>query len=118
MLSSSICLVHCLATPVLVTLGAGFFAWPGIKYLFLVISFFSVYYATRESKHTRIAAFLWICFWGFLFSSLFHEGREWLHYLNYFFSLLIITGHLLHLRRCRKCNHPTASADTNKTNNQ
>lgn len=39
-LSSSICLVHCLATPLLVAFGVGFITNPFFKYLFLIISLY------------------------------------------------------------------------------
>ena len=37
--SASICLVHCLATPLLIVFGAAFITNPAFKYLFLIISF-------------------------------------------------------------------------------
>lgn len=36
--SSTICLVHCIATPLLIAFGAGFITNPVFKYLFLISS--------------------------------------------------------------------------------
>jgi hypothetical protein len=90
--SSSLCLVHCIATPLLIAFGAGFITNPVFKYLFLIISFVSIFKATGNNKNTKIASLLWVSFWGFLFSSLFQEKYEWLHYSGYFFAVLIIMG--------------------------
>jgi len=72
-LSSSICLVHCIATPLLIAFGAGFMTNPFFKYLFLIISFAAVFKATEKVTHTKIALFLWVSFLGFLLSTLFQE---------------------------------------------
>ena len=105
-LSSSICLVHCVATPLLIVFGAGFITNPFFKYLFLIISFVSIFKATENITSKKISLLLWISFWGFLFSTLFQEECEWLHYPGYFFSILIITGHILNINYCKKCtNH-------------
>lgn len=106
-LSSSICLVHCIATPLLIAFGAGFLTNPFFKYLFLIISFISIFKATEKIKHTKIALFLWISFWGFLFSTLFQEEYHWLHYLGYFFAILIIIGHILNMKHCKTCKNET-----------
>jgi hypothetical protein len=101
--SSSLCLVHCIATPLLITFGAGFITNPFFKYLFLIISFASIFKATENVNNTKIALLLWVSFWGFLFSTLFQEEYEWLHYSGYFFAILIITGHVLNIKYCKQC---------------
>jgi len=103
-LSSSICLVHCLATPLLLAFGASFITNPFFKYLFLIISFVSIFKATENITSKKIALLLWISFWGFLFSTLFQEEYEWLHYSGYLFAILIIIGHILNIKHCRECS--------------
>jgi len=104
-LSSSICLVHCIATPLLIAFGAGFMTNPFFKYLFLIISFVAVFKATEKVTHTKIALFLWVSFLGFLLSTLFQEEYHWLHYSGYFFALLVITGHILNIKHCKTCKN-------------
>ena len=103
-LSSSICLVHCVATPLLIAFGAGFITNPLFKYLFLIISFVSIFKATENITSKKISLLLWISFWGFLFSTLFQEEYEWLHYSGYLFAILIIIGHILNIKHCRECS--------------
>jgi MerC mercury resistance protein len=102
-ISSSICLVHCLATPLLIGLGMGFISNPFFKYSFLVISFVSIYKATENISNKKIISLLWVSFLGFLFSSILQEEHHWLHYSEYLFALLIILGHILNIRYCRSC---------------
>ncbi|AMS25702.1 hypothetical protein AEM51_00420 [Bacteroidetes bacterium UKL13-3] len=103
-LSSSICLVHCVATPLLIAFGAGFITNPFFKYLFLIISFVSIFKATENITSKKISLLLWISFWGFLFSTLFQEEYAWLHYSGYLFAILIIIGHILNIKHCRECS--------------
>jgi len=103
-LSSSICLVHCAAMPLLSAFGAGFITNPFFKYLFLIISFVSIFKATENITSKKISFLLWISFWGFLFSTLFQEEYEWLHYSVYLFAILIIIGHILNIKHCRECS--------------
>lgn len=103
-LSSSICLVHCVATPLLIAFGAGFITNPFFKYLFLILSFVSIFKATENITSKKISLLLWISFWGFLFSTLFQEEYEWLHYSGYLFAILIIIGHILNIKHCRECS--------------
>lgn len=103
-LSSSICLVHCIATPLLIAFGAGFMTNPFFKYLFLMISFVAIFKATTKITHPKIALLLWVSFGGFLFSTLFEEKYHGLHYSGYFFALLIIIGHLLNIKHCKECS--------------
>ena len=103
-LSSSICLVHCVATPLLIAFRAGFITNPLFKYLFLIISFVSIFKATENITSKKISLLLWISFWGFLFSTLFQEEYEWFHYSGYSFAILIIIGHILNIKHCRECS--------------
>ena len=80
---SSLCIVHCLGIPMLTTFSFGSSETPGVKYFFILLSSFA----------------------GFLFSSLFEEEFGWLHQAGILFSLLIITGHLISIRSCKKCKN-------------
>ena len=103
-ISSTLCLMHCIATPLLIAFGAGFITNPFFKYLFLIISFLSIFKATENITSKKISLLLWISFWGFLFSTLFQEEYEWLHYSGYLFAILIIIGHILNIKHCRECS--------------
>jgi hypothetical protein len=102
--SASICLVHCIATPLLIVFGAAFITNPAFKYLFLIISFASIFKATENVTSTKITVLFWVAFWGFLLSILFQEEYEWLHYTSYLFTILIIVGHILNMKHCNECS--------------
>lgn len=103
-ISSTLCLVHCIATPLLIALGFGYFSTPFITYIFLIIAFIAIYKTTKNNKHIKNSSFLWTSFWGFVFSNLLKEEFEFLHYFEYFFGFLIIIGHINNIRICKKCN--------------
>lgn len=100
-LSSSLCLIHCIATPLLITLGVGIFTHPLVKYLFLIIAFISIIKATQHTTDKRISYLLWFSFTGFFTSNILHHQSEWFHYAEYLFALMIITGHILNIKNCK-----------------
>ena len=54
-LTSGICLIHCLATPLLLVVGYGsFIEQEGSKYIFVIISFLSIFYAVKDSSSLKI----------------------------------------------------------------
>jgi hypothetical protein len=89
--------------PLLLAVGLSVASEPAVSYLFLVISFFSVYRATRHTTAMRIALLLWGAFWGLFFSTLFHEEYPFLHFAMYVFAVSLIAGHVLNIRYCRSC---------------
>lgn len=102
---SSLCVIHCLGVPMLTTFGYGISESPWIKYLFILLSFFAIYKSIESKENKKLSFFLLSSFAGFLFSSLFEEEFGWLHQAGILFSLLIITGHLISIRSCKKCKN-------------
>ena len=98
------CLIHCLASPILMIIGMKFMLKPFVKYIFLIISYGAIYDTTQHSTDIRTATLLWVSFIFFLFSTLFIEEYEWLHIVNYIASFFIIIGHIINLLKCKKCN--------------
>ncbi|TDL99562.1 MAG: hypothetical protein C4K58_06630 [Flavobacteriaceae bacterium] len=96
-LNSSFCLIHCIATPILMAFGFGVLANPAFEYVFLLVCFFSIFRATQCSKNDKTSVFLWICFWGFVVCTLFQDEFFWLEFVGYFFSILIVLGHLFNI---------------------
>ncbi|MDG1841925.1 MAG: MerC domain-containing protein [Crocinitomicaceae bacterium] len=109
-MASSICLVHCMATPFL------FFAqacsasccntaplwWQIVDYVFLVVSFFAVYHSSKTTSNTIIATCLWISWVGMFFVilneriQLFYQSE----YSLYIPALCLIILHLINRRYC------------------
>jgi len=93
-INSAICIVHCLAMPVLIA-AAGFFDHPSVSWVFIVLAFLAVRRAIRSNNNAHVAMVLGIG-WGSFAFALVLEGMddrfEWLAYAG---SLILIIGHVL-----------------------
>ena len=73
-IASTLCLLHCIATPLIFIVQAGSLSccgsppswWKLIDVLFVIISFFAIYNSTLTSSSKIIKVSLWF-FWFFLF---------------------------------------------------
>ena len=112
-LASTLCLIHCLATPfifVVQSCAASCCAsapawWVFVDYLFLTISFFSIRRSTQTSQSETIKYALWTC-WVLLLSLILNESIEiFLISKNilYFIAILLTSLHIYNLRHCQ-CN--------------
>lgn len=113
-LSSCLCLIHCLATPFLFIAKACSATccsdtpqwWQLIDYLFLIISFFAIYYAVKKSSKKSLNYGLWIS-WGVLCCVIINETLgfillpEWVIYIPAFSIILL---HLYNHRYCQCAN--------------
>ncbi|MBX2844422.1 MAG: MerC domain-containing protein [Flammeovirgaceae bacterium] len=109
---SIICLIHCLAVPVLALIGSGLSAggshyhwFEGDEYFFVAISFSAVYFASRNTQSNLIKIVLW--FFSVLFAlsiSLSHHSHEynWLIYLSHFSTVCLIIAHFINIKSIRK----------------
>lgn len=93
-----LCLIHCLAMPLLVSVGAAFFAHPLLSWGFALLAFVAVYFATRNSTGRRVVWFLWGAASLFAMAVLLEHEWHWMHEVSYVASALLIIGHLLNLR--------------------
>ena len=82
MMASTLCLIHCIATPFLflaktcsVTAACCADApiwWQIIDYLFIVVSFMAIYFATKNTSKSWIKTALWSA-WGILLFAILNE---------------------------------------------
>lgn len=94
-INSVICLVHCLAMPVLIALGAGFLEHPSITWAFIVLAFIAVRSAVRSRNNALVAMVLGIG-WALFAAGLALEGiSEQMEFLAYMGSGILIIGHIL-----------------------
>lgn len=120
-IASSICLVHCLATPFLFVVQACTASccestpiwWQWIDYLFLFVAFFAVYHSARTTTHKLIGIGLWIS-WSVLLFIVLNEKTQWItlpRYSIYFPALSLIVLHIYNRKFCH-CNTYQCCANT------
>ncbi len=102
--NSSICLIHCIATPILTGL-IGFNKLEGwIEYIFLIISFLACYKSTSYHTSKRFITSIWLCFIVFCLTIIFEEENKLMIYLNYLAGVGIIIAHIWNIQYCKTCN--------------
>ena len=110
-LASTLCLIHCFATPFLFiahtcSLSCSEAAplwWQSIDYLFLVISLFAVYRSTQTSSNKFIKPLLWIN-WVALFVLIVNEKLNWFplpEAITYVAAFTLAALHLYNLKYCQ-----------------
>ncbi|MDX2302563.1 MAG: MerC domain-containing protein [Microscillaceae bacterium] len=107
MISSFLCLVHCLTVPVLLSFQpvlAEFITEDlfYLEYIFLALSFVAVYYSARNASFFIKVSF-GIVLTVFSVSLLLEHHLDWMRYLTYLGSLGLIVTHLINYYRCRQC---------------
>ncbi|WP_188374539.1 MerC domain-containing protein [Winogradskyella haliclonae] len=100
--SALLCIVHCLAAPLLMTIGVGFLNNPVIAILFILIAFVSIYKTTKRKFFKGVSILLWMAFTGFVMSIMLEERAEIFEFTMYISSLCIIIGHLYNIKHCPK----------------
>ena len=110
-LSCSLCLVHCIFTPlILFSLSSlnskssmSYSWWNNLDYVFLIISFFMVYISVQNTRIKRMKLFFWLS-WFFLFLVIVNEKKElfgFSEYLIYVATSGLSLLHLLNLKYCK-----------------
>lgn len=106
-LSSTFCLIHCIATPFLI--GSILYSDLQVKtyllldYLFLVINFGAVWFSTRKHSNQYIKLALWSFFAIFSITLLTESLFSYAHYILYVASFGLIVTHIYNWRYCTQC---------------
>ena len=110
-LASTLCLLHCLATPFIFITQACTLSccagapvwWQSIDYIFIIISFFAIYQATKTSSNNIIKILLWIL-WLTFFTLILNKTLS-LFYINqnivYANGIALAILHIYNLRCCQ-----------------
>lgn len=109
-MASSVCLIHCLATPFLFLAklgadghGAAPFWWSILDYLFLGVALFAVFHSAKMSTKVWVKAAMWLSWLG-LFVVIMNEKIHMIHLAEsaiYFPALSLILLHFYNLKYCR-----------------
>ncbi len=110
-IASSLCAIHCIATPFVFIAKACSVTccaeaplwWVMIDYAFLIISFIAIYYTNKNSSVTWLKYFLWIS-WFLLLITISNHSIEFMYLPENFiyipaFSIIIL--HLYNLKFCK-----------------
>ena len=109
-LTCSLCLVHCISTPLILLslsslntkLSMSYSWWSNLDYIFLIISFFMVYISVQTSRIKRMKLFFWLS-WFFLFLVIINEKTELFEFSEYLAYLATTGLSLLHLFNLKYC---------------
>ena len=104
---SSLCVIHCFATPFLFITQSYLLVVPGwwqaLNYLFLSISFFAVYKTSKNSSSQMVKTLLYL-FWSILAMLLISEEFELFHlpeFITYIVGLSLAGLHIYNKRYCQ-----------------
>ncbi len=111
-ISSSLCLVHCLSMPLLLSmqpLSSGLDAHAHghlFELFFLVFSFVAVYFSTRHTASVPMKYAFYAVLSLFTLGFVFEESLYWVKYLGYLGSLGLIVLHLYNWKSNKQvCRH-------------
>ncbi len=109
--SATVCLIHCLATPILMSLGisvhdhghAHDHGWTmllshGWDFLFLGIGFLAVLWSANHTKHLGRKVLLWASFLFLAGAVLLEDHGATFQYFTYAASLVLIATHAANIR--------------------
>jgi hypothetical protein len=113
MLAGSMCLIHCLATPFLFIAKACVnpsccdapLWWRFVDFMFIIVSFVAIFYATQNSTKQWVVVALWVS-WAVLLAVILNEAYEVIHLPEVFVyvpALVIVVLHFYNNRYC-KCS--------------
>lgn len=106
-ITSSICIVHCILTPFIVVLFPYIIKenYEALNYFFLVIGFISMFLSVKSTKF-NLVKYLLIYFWIQLCLSILLEEKSIVFsFLMYFSSFGLIISHVINLKYCKNCQH-------------
>jgi|TARA_Y100000814_G_scaffold210686_1_gene156216 hypothetical protein len=120
-LASTLCLIHCIATPFLFITQACTLTccsdaptwWQSLDYIFLIISFFAIYQATKTSSNKLIKYALWLA-WLLFFICIMNKTIGVFYISQNVTYGIGITLAVLHLYNLKFCQCENQECCTNK----
>lgn len=109
-LASSLCLLHCLATPLFFIVQplrihetSSPIWWKSLDFIFLILSFFAVYWSAKNTSKNWIKYLLWLS-WAILTFAIVNEKLELFHLPElavYIPTLALIVLHIYNKKYCQ-----------------
>lgn len=102
-ISSSLCIVHCIITPTLLLFGRLIFQSIYVDLTFIIVSLISVMISSYKSRNKIIKSLLWFFFSLFAISILFESQLELFHIVGIISSIGLMIIHILNIKNCKSC---------------
>jgi hypothetical protein len=109
--ASVLCLIHCLAFPLLISFGFFFGAmdehghehWHWLDYLFIGMAIIAVFFAAKNAHNYWIKVALWITVLLFSGAVLLHEDYPQMLFVSATLSIVLALIHTINWKNHRKC---------------
>ena len=107
--TSFLCLIHCLAFPVLLSTGYYFNYslsehWHGFDYCFVLLGIVAVANSSKNTRFLTLKLVFWLTICIFSISILFHYSWHGMTYISTTASIILIVLHFIHYRLHVKCD--------------
>ena len=107
--TSFLCLIHCLAFPVLMSAGYIFNYslsehWHGLDYFFVLLGIVAVAISSKNSPIRSLKLAFWLTICVFSISILFHHSWHGMIYISTTASVILIVLHFVHYKLHVKCD--------------
>ena len=109
-LTCSLCLVHCITTPLIfislsslnTKLSTSYSWWSNLDYVFLFISFFMVYFSAQITRIKWMKYLFWLS-WVTLFLVIINEKTKSYQFSEYITYVVVTILSILHLYNLKYC---------------
>lgn len=113
-LASSLCLIHCVATPFLFIAQSCSATccesapswWVSLDYLFLALSFWAIYQSTQNTSKKIMKPLLWTL-WSLLFLIVINERLNWMDLSKNMMHIVALTLAGIHIYNLKYCQCQT-----------
>jgi len=107
--TSIVCLIHCLAFPMLMSAGYIFNYslsehWHGLDYFFVLLGIVAVAISSKNTPFLTLKLGFWLTICVFSISILFHNSWDGMIYISTIASVILIILHFMHYKLHVKCD--------------
>lgn len=110
--ASLLCMVHCLAFPLFISMGylfqhgeeAGYGHSHWVDYLFIGLALWAVFNSSKNTQSKGIKIGLWAAVSVFSIAVLLHELSSWMVFVSVMASMVLVIVHILNWKFHRKCS--------------
>lgn len=115
--ASILCMIHCLAIPVMISIGFifspvdshthehdhGHFDWHWVDFIFVAFAILAVANAAKSTQSKSIKIALWVAVSIFSIGVMLHDVFNWMLYISLTASIALVIIHIINWKFHRKC---------------